>query len=186
MSRSRTTRRALLAGAATPLVACGLSDLGGAPAVKFGDPISVSFWHTQNGTNQRVLEDLAAKFNQANGKNITLKPEYQGTYPQAHQKVLAAIQSGLKPDAAGGLDHSIAEWARLGALVDLADYVDRGPSPLPRGSTDDLFPIFLSPGRYETATRGLYALPFAKSVTTLFMNEELMSRALGPSAKLSG
>jgi multiple sugar transport system substrate-binding protein len=186
MGRSRATRRALLAGAAAPFTACGLSDPRGAPAVKFGDPISISFWHTQGGANQRPLEELAAKFNQTNGKNLTVKLEYQGTYAQAHQKTTAAIQSGLKPDVASGLDHSVFEWARLGALVDLSDYVAGGPAPLPRGSADDLFPVFLSPGRYETASRRLYGMPFAKSVTALFVNDELMTRAVGPGAKLSG
>src|SRR5688500_12570524 len=160
MGRARTTRRVLLASASAPLAACGLSDPRGAPAVRFGDPISIGFWHTQSAANQRTLEELAVKFNQSNDKNVTLKLEYQGTYQQAHQKVIAAIQSGLVPDAAGGLDHSVAEWARLGALVDVTDYVERGPAPLPKGSTDDLFPVFLSPGRYETGSRRLYTVPF--------------------------
>jgi ABC-type glycerol-3-phosphate transport system substrate-binding protein len=163
-----------------------LGDLRGAPAVKFGDPVSVTFWHTQSVTNLRALEELATRFNQTNGKNITLKLEYQGTYPQAHQKTLAAIQSGLTPDVAGGQDHAIAEWARLGAAVDLADYVDRGPSPLPKGSVEDLFPVFLSPGRYETGSRRLFGLPFAKAVTALYVNDELMARALGAGAKVGG
>ena len=186
MGRLRTTRRAVLLGASVslPLTACGLGDPRAAPAVKFGDPVTVSFWHTQSAANLRALEELAARFNQSNGKNITLKLEYQGTYAQAHQKVLAAIQSGVKPDLASGLDHSLAEWARLGALEDLADYVERGPSPLPKGSAEDLFPVFLMPGRYETGSRRLYGLPFARSVTALFVNDELMARAGG--TKLSG
>ena len=189
MRRSRFTRRAVLLGATASgaaLTACGLGDPRGAPAVKFGDPVSLTFWHTQSAANQRALEELAAKFNQTNGKNLTLKLEYQGTYQQAHQKTLAAIQSGLTPDLAAGQDHAITEWSRLGALVDLADYVDRGPSPLPKGSSEDLFPAFLSPGRYEPGPRRLFALPLAKAVTALFVNDELMARALGAGTKVGG
>ena len=188
MPRSQRTRRSFLLGAAAPLAltACGLGDPHGPAAVKFGDPVTVTFWHTHSAPNLRALEELAAKFNQTNAKNITLKLEYQGTYPQAHQKTAAAIQAGVLPDVGSGQDHALAEWARMGALVDLSDYVERGPSPLPKGSLDDLFPVFLSPGRYETGSRRLFGLPFAKAVAAMFVNEELLARAAGAGAKLSG
>ena len=74
---------------------------GGRPAaVTFGEPVSVTFWHTQTGTNEKALTDLVNRFNATNGKNITLKSEYQGNYTQVFQKIMASIQAGSPPDVA--------------------------------------------------------------------------------------
>src|SRR5262245_39063101 len=103
------SRRAFItrgaAGAATlavlpALAACGPNQGQGSttPAVTFGEPVSVTFWHTQTSANEKALSDLVSKFNATNGKNITLKSEYQGSYTQVFQKIMASIQAGSPPD----------------------------------------------------------------------------------------
>jgi ABC-type glycerol-3-phosphate transport system substrate-binding protein len=184
---SRTARTASTGAAVAGLAACGLADRGrgGAAPVKFGDPVTIGFWHTQTGTNQRTIDEFATKFGAANGKNITLRAEYQGSYQQVFQKTLAAVAAGSPPDTAVAYENMVVEYAKQGAVVDLADYLDRGPTPLPKDSLVDIFPALLQGSRYETFGGKLLSFPFAKGLAVLYTNDEVAARALG-GAKMSG
>ncbi len=155
-----------------------------APAVKFGDPVSITFWHTQTGVNQKALAELVGKFSTANGKNITLRGEYQGSYQQVFQKTMVAIQAGSPPDAALAFESMVQEYARAGAVVDLDEYLAKGPSPLDKESLGDLFPAYLGGGRLDAFRRRLLSFPFAKSLAVQYFNEDQLKSA--GQTKLSG
>ena len=103
------------------LAACGPAQNqgGSAPAVTFGEPVTITFWHTQTGANEKALSEQVAKFNGANGKNITLKSEYQGSYTQVYQKIMAGIQAGSPPDVAVAYESMVAEYMKANAVVDM-------------------------------------------------------------------
>src|SRR5438093_8821946 len=125
------------------LAACGANTAtapSAASAVKFGDPVSVTFWHSQTGANADALQEMVNKFNQSNGKNITLKSEYQGSYTQIFQKVMAAIQAASPPDVAVAYESMVAEYMTANAVGDLGDYALKGPQAFSKESLDDIFP----------------------------------------------
>src|SRR5439155_13407772 len=111
--------------------------------VKFGDPVSVTFWHSQTGGNADALQEMVNKFNQSNGKNITLKSEYQGSYTQIFQKIMAAIQAGSPPDVAVAYESMVAEYMKANAVVDLGDYALKGAQAFSKESLDDIFPQYV-------------------------------------------
>src|SRR5207253_1512570 len=71
-----------------------------APAVAFDQPVTIRLWHTQTAGNEKALLALIDRFNQTNGKNITVKPEYQGNYTDLFKKTMAAIQAKDPPELA--------------------------------------------------------------------------------------
>ena len=99
----------------------------GRPEVKFGDPVSVTFWHTQTGVNAEALDEMVRKFNATNGKNITLKSEFQGDYTEVYQKIMASIQAGQPPDVAVAYESMVSEYMKANAVVDLEPYAIKGP-----------------------------------------------------------
>src|SRR5688500_12262782 len=101
------------------LAACGAPQGGAGANVKFGEPVTAVFWHTQTGVNETALTGLVTKFNATNGKNLTLKSEYQGDYTQVYQKVMASIQAGSPPDTAVAYESMVAEYMKANAVVDL-------------------------------------------------------------------
>src|SRR5262245_14773596 len=150
------SRRGFLAAGAggaalAVLAACGPAQgqSGSAPAVTFGDPVSVTFWHTQTGANDKALQDQVAKFNAGNGKNITLKSEYQGSYTQVYQKIMAGIQAGSPPDVAVAYESMVAEYMKANAVVDLSDYALKGPQALTKESLNAIFPQYIESNKYE-------------------------------------
>jgi multiple sugar transport system substrate-binding protein len=177
---TRTRRWLLHALAGWPvLTACTPPVRGGttAPEVKFGEPVSVTFWHTQTGATAAALADLAGRFSQANGKNITLHGEYQGSYQQVFQKTMVAIQAGSPPEAALAYESMVQEYARAGAVVELDAYLNGGSAPLDRAAQRDLFPAYLETGRLDAFDRRLLSFPFAKALAVQYVDEDALQGA---------
>ncbi len=179
------SRRALLAAgsaaAASGAAACLPGTFPGraavAPEVKFGEPVSVTFWHTETGANERALSDAVSRFNLQTGKNILLRSEFQGNAQQVFQKTIVALQAGSPPDAAVAYESMVQEYARAGAVLDLDAYLTSGASPLSREGVADLFPSFLDSGRLDAYSRRLLAFPFARSLAVQYYNEDLLAAA---------
>lgn len=168
------------------LAACGAPQGGsGAGAdVKFGEPVTAVFWHTQTAVNETALNEQVSKFNATNGKNITLKSEYQGSYTQVYQKIMASIQAGSPPDVAVAYESMVAEYMKANAVVDLDDYALKGPLAYSKESLADIFPAYIDSNRYDLFNRKLLSFPFTKSLAVQYFNEDLL-RAAGQT-KFSG
>ena len=183
------SRRKFLSTAATgasalavlpALAACGAAQNANqstAPEVKFGDPVTATFWHTQTGGNADALQELVNKFNQTNGKSITLKSEYQGSYTQVYQKIMAAIQAGSTPDTAVAYESMVADYMKANAVVDLADYALKGPQAFSKDSLADIFPQYIESQKYDNFGGKLLSFPFTKSLAVNYVNEELFKAA---------
>ncbi len=161
------------------LAACGAPQGGGsaAPEVKFGDPVNVTFWHTQSGVNADALQFMVDKFNTSNGKNITLKSEFQGGYTEVFQKAIASIQAGSPPDIAVGYESMVVEYMRANAVVNLDDYALRGPQAFSKESLADIFPSYIKNNQYEEFENKLLSFPFTKSLAVQYFNEDLFKAA---------
>jgi len=62
-------------------------------------PVTLTLWHALTSDPQKgALEASVKKFNETNGKGITITPVVQGGYPQLYQKSLGAIQAGNLPE----------------------------------------------------------------------------------------
>jgi ABC-type glycerol-3-phosphate transport system substrate-binding protein len=176
---SHTAAGAAALAALPALAACGPSPAGtpAAPEVKFGDPVSVTFWHTQTGANEKALTDLVTKFNSTNGKNITLKSEYQGSYTQVFQKIMAGIQAGSPPDVAVAYESMVAEYMKANAVVDLDDYALKGPQAFTKESLNDIFPQYIEANKYDDFNGKLLSFPFTKSLAVNYYNEDILKGA---------
>jgi ABC-type glycerol-3-phosphate transport system substrate-binding protein len=161
------------------LAACGPAQTGGpgGTEVKFGDPVSVTFWYRQTGQEEKALQDIIGKFNASNEKNITVKGEFQGGYTEIYRKVMAAIQAGSPPDFAVAYESMVAEYMKANAVVNLDDYALKGPSAYSRDSLNDIFPAYLDSNRYDQFNGKLLSFPFAKSLAVVYHNEDLFRAA---------
>lgn len=94
-------------------------------AVDVKGPITIEFWHTSAGDLGIELDKQVKKFNETNGKGITVKATYMGIYYDVLTKLKASWGSNAVPDlvvcGAGGFE----ELAAGGALADMSAYVAR-------------------------------------------------------------
>jgi ABC-type glycerol-3-phosphate transport system substrate-binding protein len=175
--RSFITRLAAGGAGAAVLAACGPGQGSGpsegAPEVKFGEPVSITFWHTQSGVNAEALDEMVRKFNSTNGKNITLKSEFQVGYTEVYQKIMASIQAGQPPDVAVAYESMVSEYMKANAVIDLEPYAIKGPLAFSPQSLADIFPAYIESNRYPEYNNKLLSFPFTKSLAVRFYNEDL-------------
>lgn len=185
------TRRTLFgntaAGSAALMIPAALAACGGpgagAPAsggganVKFGEPVKAVFWHTQSGSNETALNEMVEKFNKTNKNNITIVSEYQGSYTQVFQKIMASIQAGSPPDTGVAYESMVAEYTKANAVIDLDPYAIRGPLAYSKESLDDIFPAYIESNRYDAFNGKLLSFPFTKSLAVHYYNEDVLRAA---------
>src|SRR5882724_7099068 len=76
--------------------------------ITLSGPVSITLWHALSGPQQAVLDAMVGKFNETNGKGITVTAQYQGNYTQLYGRTLAAIQAGTLPDLGHAYDSHVA------------------------------------------------------------------------------
>ena len=179
--RSFITRLAAGGAGAAVLAACGPGQGSGpgegAPEIKFGEPVSVTFWHHQTGVNAETLDEMVRKFNSTNGKGITAKPEYQVGYTEIYQKAMASIQAGQPPEMAVAYESMVAEYMKANAVVDLEPYAIKGPLAYSSVSLNDIFPAYIESNRYPQFNNKLLSFPFTKSLAVRYFDEDLFKAA---------
>src|SRR2546423_6485749 len=92
--------------------------------ISLSGPVSVTLWHALSGPQQVALDALVKKFNDTNGKGITVTALNQGNYTQLYQKTLGAIQAGALPEIAHAYNSFLAGHKDAGTGVAPAPYKD--------------------------------------------------------------
>ena len=98
-------RRTLLKGAASAavgtaaLAASKRSRAFAAPAViqETGSQVKVVFWSSWGGHNGEIEQEIIRRFNESQ-QDVVVEHQFQGTYEETAQKVIAALQARQAPD----------------------------------------------------------------------------------------
>src|SRR2546423_8486465 len=92
--------------------------------ITLSGPVSITLWHALSGPQQVALDAMVKKFNDTNGKGITVTALNQGNYTQLYQKTLGAIQAGALPELAHAYASFVAAYMNADVVVDLGPYTD--------------------------------------------------------------
>src|SRR3989475_11868944 len=128
-----------------------------------GAPAGITLWHALSGPQQVALDAMVKKFNEANGKGITVTALNQGNYTQLYQKTLGAIQAGALPELAHAYESFVADYTKADVVVDLDPYVNSKKNGLDQTSKDDIYKPYFDTNRFAQYGNKLLSLPFTKS-----------------------
>jgi len=111
---------ALLATLALLIGACGGGPTAAPTAaptteadIEITGPVTLTLWHALTSDPQKAaLEAAVKKFNETNGKGITVTPVVQGNYTQLYQKTLGAIQAGALPEIVHAYESQVADYQK--------------------------------------------------------------------------
>src|SRR5438552_4765167 len=92
--------------------------------VTLSGPVSITLWHALSGPQQVALDAMVKKFNETNGKGITVTALNQGNYTVLGQKLMGAIQAGSLPELAHAYESNVADYMKAATVVDLGPYKD--------------------------------------------------------------
>ncbi|TME66164.1 MAG: ABC transporter substrate-binding protein [Chloroflexi bacterium] len=92
--------------------------------ITLSGPVAITLWHALSGPQQVALDAMVKKFNDTNGKGITVTALNQGNYTVLGQKLMGAIQAGSLPELAHAYESNVADYMKAATVVDLGPYKD--------------------------------------------------------------
>jgi ABC-type glycerol-3-phosphate transport system substrate-binding protein len=174
----------VLAVIALLIAACGGASTGGGsptPAatteadLEITGPVEVTLWHALTSDPQKgALEAAVKKFNETNGKGITVKAVVQGNYTQLYQKTLGAIQAGALPEMGHAYESFVADYTKADVVVDLDAYVNSKKNGLDQASKDDIYRPYFDTNRFAQYGNKLLSFPFSKSLAVMYTNLDIL------------
>ncbi len=130
----------------------------------------VTYWHVfpADDPQGEWIAALIEEFNQTNEYGITVEGFDQGSYSDIASKMTAGIQSGDLPNLAMGYTNNIAEWASVGVMADMNQFVNDADYGLTDEDKADFYPGVLDTGVNENGE--LIAYPLSQSERVLIYN----------------
>jgi len=143
------------------------------PAPPASGAEEVVFWAALGGNNGTILENMVNDFN-ASQQEVVVKYEFQGTYAETEQKLMAGLAADTVPDLAMLEISRIPGFANSGALLALDDFA---------AGADGIDLTDFSEGLLsESKINGkLYSLPQARSMPVFYYNKAMFDAAGIPS-----
>jgi len=141
-------------------------------------PVTITLWHALTSDPQKgALESAVKKFNETNGKGITVQAVVQGNYTQLYQKTLGAIQAGALPELAHAYESFVADYTKADVVVDLDAYVNSKKNGLDQASKDDIYKPYFDTNRFAQYQNKLLSFPFTKSLALMYTNLDVLKAA---------
>lgn len=142
--------------------------------IEINEPVTITFWHAQSGSQEEEIKNLIAEFEQEY-PNITVEPVLQGGYGDLRQATLAAIAAGDPPDLAIAYGNMVSEYYKEDVVVDLDPYVNSEKYGLTEADFDDIYPAFIQGDRYPQFGGQMLSFPPARSVVLLYYNQDWLT-----------
>lgn len=151
------------------------TESGGASQEADGDgpayvtaPITIDFWHTfGSGMQAEYMTDAVTRFNESNEYGITVNATYIGNYTTLRSQLTTSIGAQDNPQVAIlGMSDILAS---AGVLADMKPYAQRD-----QVSLDSILDSVQTSMYYEDQ---LTAMPFARSCTMFYYNEDMFKAA---------
>jgi ABC-type glycerol-3-phosphate transport system substrate-binding protein len=144
--------------------------------ITLSGPVSITLWHALSGPQQVALDAMVKKFNDTNGKGITVTALNQGNYTQLYQKTLGAIQAGSLPELAHAYESFVADYMKADVVVDLGPYKDSTKNGLTKQSQDDIYKGYYDTNTFPQYGNRLLSWPFTKSLAVMYVNEDILQQ----------
>jgi ABC-type glycerol-3-phosphate transport system substrate-binding protein len=151
--------------------------------ITLSGPVSITLWHALSGPQQVALDAMVKKFNDTNGKGITVTALNQGNYTQLYQKTLGAIQAGALPELAHAYESFVADYMKADVVVDLGPYKDSKTNGLTKESQDDIYKGYYDTNTFPQYGNRLLSWPFTKSLAVMYVNNDILKEIGKPIPK---
>ncbi len=151
--------------------------------ITLSGPVAITLWHALSGPQQVALDAMVKKFNETNGKGITVTALNQGNYTVLGQKLMGAIQAGSLPELAHAYESNVADYMKAATVVDLGPYKDSKVNGLTKTSQDDIYKGYYDTNIFPQFGNQLLSWPFTKSLAVMYVNEDILKELGKPIPK---
>lgn len=163
----------LAAGSAGVLALAGCSPASSTPSADAGSPtgpVTVTLWHSAAGPVAAALAVPVTRFNNENKGRTTVQAAFQGSYADAQNKYIAAVQSQSTPSLLAINDIFTGFMVDSKQTVPIYQFTAAD-------SSFDAGDVPAAGMRYYGSDKGLLAMPFAISQPELYLNPVIVRQA---------
>lgn len=167
------SKRSMRTAALAMTVVAAVGTCSGIPVQAEGEKVTVNFWHSMGGDNEKLLQSVVDAYNASQDK-VEVVPEYQGNYYDSIAKVQTAIGAGNGPDILQTGSGQISILAKEdGVLENLVPYMQES------GMKNDFYEGFITGMSFDPASTDetLLGFPMGCSTPVMYCNDALLEEA---------
>lgn len=140
---------------------------------KVTEPVEITFWHAMGGANEEAMQKITDDF-MAQNKNITVKLENQGKYPELFDKLMASAKAGQMPTISQIYSNRLSWYVAKDLVTDLNPYMQDSETGFIDEDYKDIPEMFFADGIWNEKQ---FAMPFNKSQMVLYYNVGMLEEA---------
>ncbi|MCD6290991.1 MAG: ABC transporter substrate-binding protein [Anaerolineae bacterium] len=133
---------------------------------------SIVFWHQHSRQREKALQEIVQKFNETNEYGITVSAEYQGSYGDIFNKMLAVLNTEDAPDLVVAYQNQAATYQLADALIDMNPLVNSPKWGLTDAEKADFFPAFFKQDVFPTFGNARLGFPPNRSMEVMYYNAD--------------
>lgn len=137
--------------------------------------VTITYWHHHTSDREVYLNELVTEFNETNSYQITVVPEYRGSYYNIYTQVISGlINDGELPNVVVSYPNQFAQFARYGKVHFLDEYINDQTY----GITDqaDFYPGILDYYKLPDFGDQVAGLQWVRSIELMYYNQDLLSQ----------
>ncbi|GAB4497258.1 MAG: hypothetical protein OHK0052_08540 [Anaerolineales bacterium] len=131
---------------------------------------TITFWHQHTKDRETALLEIVDEFNKTNPYGITVVAEYQGSYGDIFNKMLALLNTTDVPDLVVAYQNQAATYQLADALVDMNSLVASPKWGLTLKDQRDFFPGFFAQDVFPNFKNARLAFPPNRSMEVMYYN----------------
>ncbi|GAB4556831.1 MAG: hypothetical protein Kow0047_00630 [Anaerolineae bacterium] len=131
---------------------------------------TITFWHQHSREREQALNEIIQQFNETNEYGITVVAEYQGSYGDIFNKMLAVLNTEDAPDLVVAYQNQAATYQLADALVDMTSLVESPKWGLTEEDKQDFFPGFFNQDIFPTFNNQRLGFPPNRSMEVMYYN----------------
>ncbi|MBN1146892.1 MAG: extracellular solute-binding protein, partial [Anaerolineales bacterium] len=136
---------------------------------------TVIFWHQHTRERDEALQKIVEEFNTSNEWGITVVAEYQGSYDEVFNKMLAVLNTTDAPQLVVAYQNQAATYQLGEGLIDMTPLVDSPKWGLSEEDQKDFFPGFWSQDVFPTYGNARLGFPPNRSMEVLYYNADWLT-----------
>lgn len=131
---------------------------------------TVTFWHQHSGIRETMMQQIVDDFNAENEWGITVDSEFQGSYDDIFQKMVALMGTNEVPNIVVAYQNQAATYQLVDGLLDMNPLVHSAKWGLTQADIDDFFPGFWQSDIFPTFDNQRLGIAPNRSMEVLFYN----------------
>lgn len=131
---------------------------------------TISFWHNHTSDRETALMEIIDQFNKTNEWGITVQAEFQGSYADIFNKMLAVLNTPDVPDLVVAYQNQAATYQVGEGLIDMNPLVNSIKWGLSKQEQADFFPGFFKQDVFPNFGNARLGFPPNRSEEVMFYN----------------